>query len=63
METFGGPAHNFNLDGIPSIAERQKRMEYVDLETDAVLRATSFVAHTMGLTTLHQDIVQSSQQP
>ena len=61
METFGGPARNFNLAGIPSIEERQWRMEYVDLETDAVLRAASFVAHTLGLTTLHRDIVRSSQ--
>jgi hypothetical protein len=61
METFGGPARNFNLAGIPSVEERQKRMEYVELETDAVLRAASFVAHTLGLNALHQDIARSSQ--
>jgi hypothetical protein len=63
METFGGPARNLNLAGIPSIEERQWRMEYVDLETDAVLRAASFAAHTLGLTALHRDIIRSSQQP
>ena len=61
METFGGRARNFNLAGIPSIEERQKRMEYVDVLTDAVLHAARFVAHTLGLTALHRDIVRSSQ--
>ena len=63
METFGSPARNFNLAGIPSVEERQKRMDYVELETDAVLRTASLVAHTLGLNALHQDIARSSQQP
>lgn len=63
METFGGPARNFNLAGILSIEERQKRMEYVGLETDAVFQAASYVAHTLDLTALHQDIVRTLQQP
>jgi hypothetical protein len=29
MEPFGGPARNFNLAGVPSFEERQKRMEYL----------------------------------
>jgi hypothetical protein len=62
METFGGPARNFNLAGIPSIEEQQKRMEYVDLYADFVLRAASFAAHTLGLTALHREIVRSLQQ-
>jgi hypothetical protein len=61
METFGGPARNFNLAGVPSVEERRKRMEYVELETNAVLRAASFVAHTLGLNALHQDIGRNSQ--
>jgi hypothetical protein len=63
MEIYGGPARNFNLAGIPSAVERQKRMEYVNVLTDFVLRVTSLVAHTLGLNALHQDIVRSSQQP
>jgi hypothetical protein len=64
METFGGAARNVNLAGIPSIEERQKRMEYVGLETNEVLLAASFIAHTLGLNSLHQDIAhQSLQQP
>jgi hypothetical protein len=63
METFGGPARNFNLAGIPSFEERQKRMEYVEVLTDAVLHSALFVAYTLGLNALHQDIVRSSQQP
>ena len=56
MEVYGGPARNFNLAGIPSVAERQMRMEYVELEAKAVLRAASFVAHTLGLEEVHRDI-------
>jgi hypothetical protein len=64
METFGGAARNFNLAGIPSIEERQKRMEYVGLETNEILLAASFTAHTLGLNSLHQDIVHRAlQQP
>jgi hypothetical protein len=63
MEIYGGPARNFNLAGIPSAVERQKRMEYVEVLTDFVLRVTSLVAHTLGLNALHHDIVRSSQQP
>lgn len=63
METFGGPARNFNLAGIPSIDERGWRMEYVDVETDAVFHAAVFIARTLGLTALHHDIIRTSQQP
>ena len=63
MEIYGGPARNFNLSGIPSVAERQKRSEYVEILTDFVLRITSLVSDTMGLTALHREIVQLSQQP
>lgn len=63
METFGGPARNFNLSGIPSIEERQMRMEFVDIEAEAILQAASFVARTLDLTALHQDIVRSSKEP
>jgi hypothetical protein len=63
METFGGPARDFNLAGILSFDERQRRMEYVELLTDAVAHSALFVAHTLGLNALHQDIVRSLQQP
>ncbi|TAL80600.1 MAG: hypothetical protein EPN75_06870 [Beijerinckiaceae bacterium] len=60
METFGGPARNFNLAGIPSVEEQQKRMEHVDLAINAVLQAASFAAHTLNLTALYQDLVRSA---
>jgi hypothetical protein len=58
MEIFGGPARNFNLAGVPSAEEQRRRMEFVELFTVAVLRAVSFVAQTLELRGLHQDITR-----
>jgi hypothetical protein len=62
MEIYGGSAPDFNITGVPSIQQRQIRMEHVDLAANGVLHAAAFIAHTLDLKDLHRDIVQSWQQ-
>jgi hypothetical protein len=62
MEIYNGHTYDFNIKGVPSIEERQKRMEHVDLAVKGVLHAAAFIAHTLDLTDLYHDIVQSWQQ-
>lgn len=62
MEIYGGP-QNFNIPGVPSLQQRQIRMEHVELAANSVLHAAAFIAHTIGLKDLHRDIAQSWQQP
>ncbi len=56
METFGGRNHNFNLRGILSPAERQKRREYVELASNSVLFSLGFIAQKLDLRELHHEI-------
>jgi hypothetical protein len=42
--------------------ERQWRMEYVEQAAISVLHAAAFIAHTLGLKDLHDEIVQGWQQ-
>jgi hypothetical protein len=61
MEIYGG-APDFNISGVPSVQQRQMRIEHVHLAADGVLHAAAFVAHTLNLTGLYHDIVQSWHQ-
>jgi len=61
MEVYNGSTCDFNLAGVPSIQQRQMRMEHVELAANSVLHACAFLAHTLGLKDLHHDIVQSWQ--
>ncbi|MGQ0445738.1 MAG: hypothetical protein ACT4O2_11610 [Beijerinckiaceae bacterium] len=65
METFGGPSRSFNLAGIRSTEETQKRMEYVGLQSEAVMHAAAFIAHKLGLDAIYhalrQEIVRTAQ--
>ena len=62
MEVYNGSTRDFNLRGVASLEERQKRIEHVDLAANRILHAAAFIAHTLGLKDLHYDIVQSWQQ-
>ena len=62
MEVYNGHSHDFNLAGVPSIRQRQMRMEHIELAANSVLHATAFIAHTLGLKDLYRDIVRSWQQ-
>jgi hypothetical protein len=57
MEVYNGHTLDFNLAGVPSIQQRQMRMEHVRLAVVSVLQATAYAAHTLGLKNLYQDIV------
>ncbi len=63
MEVYNGHTHDFNLGGVPSIRQRELRMEHVELAAGAVLHAAAFAAHGFGLNDLLHDIVQSWRQP
>lgn len=63
MEVYNGHTLDFNLGGVPSIRQRQMRMEQVEVAADAVLHAAAFAAHRFSLNDLLHDIVQSWQQP
>jgi len=58
MEVYNGQTCNFNLRGVPSVAQRDMRMQHVDLAAISVLHAATFIAQTLGLTELHREIMQ-----
>ena len=58
MEIYNGGTDDFNLTGVPSIQQRQMRMEHVELAANSVLNAAAFVAETLGLKDLCRDMVQ-----
>lgn len=62
MEVYNGSTCDFNLDGVPSIEQRQMRMELVEQVAISVLHAAAFITHTLELKDLHDDILQSWQQ-
>ena len=59
MEVYNGKTRDFNLSGVPSMQQRQMRMEHVELAASAVLRAAEFIADTLDLKDLHHDILQA----
>jgi hypothetical protein len=48
MEMFGGRNHDFNLRGVLSPAERERRSEYVELASNSVLFSGGYVARGLG---------------
>jgi hypothetical protein len=50
MEVYNGRAYDFNLSGVPSIKERQMRMEHVEQAAKSVLHAVAFTSDTLGVT-------------
>jgi hypothetical protein len=59
LEVYEGNTRKFNLTGVPSVKQRQMRMEHVELAAHSVLHAAAFIAHTLGLKDLHGDIAQA----
>jgi hypothetical protein len=59
MEVYNGGTRDFNLAGVPSIQERQMRMEHIEIAANSVLHAAAFIAHTLGFKDLQHDIVQA----
>jgi hypothetical protein len=44
MEVYEGKSRDFNLAGVPSVQQRQMRMEHVEVAAESVLHAASFIA-------------------
>lgn len=59
MEVYEGKSCNFNLSGVPSVQQRQIRMEHVEVAAELILHAAAFIPDTLGLNELHRDIVQA----
>lgn len=58
MEVYNGATLDFNVAGVPSISQRQMRMEHVELASSAVLHAAAFIAQTLGLNDLYHDLMR-----
>src|SRR5262249_32971406 len=58
MEIYNGATCDFNLGGVPSLHQRQIRMDYVEESTTSVLHAAAFIAHTLGLNDRYQEIIR-----
>lgn len=59
MEVYNGRTDDFNLSGVPSPLEQQKRTLHVEQAAYSVLNAAAFAAAVLGLQNLCHDIVQS----
>jgi len=59
MEVYEGKSRDFNLAGVPSVQQRQMRMDHVEVAAESVLHAAAFIAQTLGLNDLVHDIVQA----
>lgn len=59
LEIYDGVSLDFNLRGVPSIAQRQIRTEYVEQACDTVLLALGFIALKLGLRELHQEVLRT----
>ncbi len=57
MEVYNGWTLNFNVRGVPSIEEREMRMQHVEVAGISVLQAAAHIAKTLGLIKLHQEIM------
>jgi hypothetical protein len=49
LEVYNGATHSFNLTGVPSARQGQKRMLHVVESAKSVMHAAAFTAHTLGL--------------
>ena len=58
MEVYNGSARDFNLEGVPSLQQRQMRMEHVEVCAISVVHAGAFVARTLGLSDLDREIMR-----
>lgn len=58
MEVYNGQALDFNVKGVPSIAQREMRMQHIEAAAISVLHAAAFIARTLGLTELYREIMQ-----
>jgi hypothetical protein len=63
METYGGgPLPSFNMMGVPSPIERDKRREIVTLAAHSVMYCALFIAHSLSLTELSREIAAACFQ-
>ena len=62
MEVYNGATCDFNLSGVPSVKERQMRMEHVELAANAVLHAAAFISDTLRVTDFPLTLCEPEQQ-
>jgi hypothetical protein len=58
MEVYNGKSRNFNLAGVPSRQQIAMRMEPVEVARTSVVFAAAFVARTLGMSELCEEILR-----
>ncbi|MGC9197127.1 MAG: hypothetical protein ACP5IL_17030 [Syntrophobacteraceae bacterium] len=58
MEVYNGAAFDFNVKGVPAIEQRVMRMDHVEVAAISVLYAAAFIARTLDMTELNQEIMR-----
>jgi hypothetical protein len=58
MEVYNGGTHSFNVKGVISLKQREMRMAHVEAAAISVLHAAAFIAQTLDLTELHDEIMR-----
>jgi hypothetical protein len=59
MEVYNEHTQDFNLAGVPSDAQKAKRAQYVEVMGSNVLLAAAFIAQTLELRHLSQEILKA----
>jgi hypothetical protein len=59
MEVYNGHSQDFNLRGVPSDGEREKRLPYLDVMANTVLLAAAFIAQTLEMKELHSELMKT----
>ena len=61
MEVYNGRTCSFNLLGVPSVEQRQLRMELVSAIESSVLNAAVFIATVLDMKELCKDLIKCEQ--
>ena len=61
MEVYNGHAHDFNIAGVPSKEERERRLPHVRYAAGSVLMAGAFIARSLGLDEFDRAFMQAME--
>jgi len=61
MEVYGGRQRNFNLNGIPSAAQKALHAEHIKLMASSILHAAHFISNKLGLNEIQREIFDCAQ--
>lgn len=58
MEVYNGSTCDFNLNGVPSVRQREMRWQLVEAAAISLLNVATFVAQTLGLIELQREFMK-----